>query len=267
MAFNIIGAPPAPEPRGYYVTYVRATPPGYFKTMEQPILRGRDFLETDTAGMPLVCMVSQSFARRFWPNENPIGKQLKWGRIDGPRPQMTIVGVVADMKAIADPREGEVIGLVERPLAQMAELGSILLDDITFVVHSEHNAVNEAAIRAAISRVDPRLAPANLVSLDQAAAQSRTMERFISVLVSVFGFIGLTLAAIGLYGLLSLQVARRYREFGIRSALGATARQIIQLVARQGAFLLPFAFNAGGVPPYGVVPLLETQWADMPVPN
>jgi putative ABC transport system permease protein len=267
IGFNVIDAPPAPEPRGYYPSYVRAAPPEYFKTVEQPLLRGREFLETDKAGAPFVCMVSESFARRFWPNEDPIGKQLKWGRIDGPRPRLTVVGVIADMKAIADPRDGEVIGMVARPLAQMAELGSVLLDDITFVIHSDHNSVNEAAIRAAVARADSRLAPFNIVSLDQAASQSRATERFISVLVSLFGFLGLILSAVGLYGLLSLQVARRYREFGIRSALGATVRQLIELVVRQGASLLLIGVAAGGVATWAVVRLVRTQWPQMPTPN
>lgn len=267
MGFNIVDAPPAPEPRRYYITYVRATPPEYFKTMEQPLLRGRDFLETDNAGAPLVCIVSQSFAHRFWPNEDPIGKQLKWGRTDGARPRMTVIGVAADIKAIADPRDGEVIGMVARPLAQMTELGSVLLDDINFVIHSDRGAINEGALRAAVARADSRLAPSNIISLDQAASQSRATERFISVLVSLFGFLGLTLSAVGLYGLLSLQVARRYREFGIRSALGASARQLIELVARQGAKLFVTGIAAGGVATWAIVRLVRIQWSEMPTPN
>ena len=267
MGFNVVDAPPAPEPRGYYITYVRAAPPEYFKTMEQPLLRGRDFLETDNADAPLVCIVSQSFAHRFWPNADPIGKQLKWGRIDGPRPRMTVIGVAADIKAIADPRDGEVIGMVARPLAQMTELGSVLLDDINFVIHSDRGAINEGALRAAVARADSRVAPSNIISLDQAASQSRATERFISVLVSLFGFLGLTLSAVGLYGLLSLQVARRYREFGIRSALGASGRQLIELVARQGAKLFVTGIAAGGVATWAIVRLVRIQWSEMPTPN
>lgn len=267
MGFNVIGAAPAPEPRGYYITYTRAAPPEYFKAMGQPLLQGRNFLETDRPDTPLVCIVSQAFARQFWPNQDPIGKQIKWGRLDGPRPSMTVVGVVGDMKAVADPRDSEVIGMVARPLAQMSELGSVLLDDITFIIHADHNSVNEAAIRAAVARADSRMAPSNIVSLEQAASQSRATERFIFVLVSIFGFLGLALAAVGLYGLLSLQVARRQREFGIRSALGATARQLIELIARQGAKLLVTGVAVGGVATWGVVRLVRNQWAQMPAPN
>jgi ABC-type antimicrobial peptide transport system permease subunit len=87
------------------------------------------------------------------------------------------------------------------------------------------------------------------------------------VLVSSFGFLGLILAAVGLYGLLSLQVARREREFGIRSALGATAAQLIHLVAKQGARLLAIGFTAGALATWGVFRLVQNRWAAMPAPN
>jgi hypothetical protein len=266
MLFNAEGAP-APEPRGVYTAYSRVPAPGYFQSIGQPLLQGRDFKASDTAGTPLVCIISKSIAKRFWPNESPIGKRLRWGRLDGTRPWFTIVGVVGDMKAIADPRDGEVLGMIARPLAQMLVHATTPLDDITFVLHTDDHSVNERMIRAGLARVDANLAAYNFVSLEDAAARSRTTERFIFILVSSFGIVGLVLAAVGLYGLLALQVARREREFGIRSALGATARQIVQLVARQGATLLSLGFTAGALATYGVVGLVRNQWAEMPGPN
>jgi putative ABC transport system permease protein len=266
MLFNAEGAP-APEPRGVYTAYSRVPVPGYFQSMGQPLLQGRDFNASDTADAPLVCIISKSIAQRFWPKDSPIGKRIRWGRLDGTRPWFTIVGLVGDMKAIADPRDGEVLGMIARPLAQMLVHATTSLDDITFVLHTDGRSVNEASIRAALARANVNLAAYNFVSLEDAAAQSRTTERFIFVLVSSFGLVGLVLAAVGLYGLLALQVARREREFGIRSALGATARQIIQLVARQGAMLLSLGFTAGALATYGVVRLVKNQWAEMPAPN
>src|SRR5262252_3534637 len=266
MVFNAEGAP-APEPRGVYTAYSRVPVSGYFQSIGQPILRGRDFNASDTADAPLVCIVSQSIAKRFWPNESPIGKRIRWGRLDGTRPWFTIVGVVGDMKAIADPQDGEVVGMIARPLAQMLAQATIPLDDITFVLHIDGRSVNEPTIRAALARANANLAAYNFLSLEDAASRSRTTERFIFVLVSSFGIVGLVLAAVGLYGLLALQVARREREFGIRSALGATARQIIQLVAQQGAVLLSLGFTAGALATYGVVRLVRNQWAEMPAPN
>ena len=122
-------------------------------------------------------------------------------------------------------------------------------------------------IRTALARGDSRLAAYQMSALDDVAMRSRTTERFIFVLVSAFGVLGLILAAIGLYGLLALQVARREREFGIRSALGATAAQIIRLVASEGAALLGLGFAAGALATWGVVRFVQSQWAGMPAPN
>lgn len=265
MLFNAEGAP-APGPSGVYSAYSRIPVPGYFQSIGQPLLQGRDFLESDGPDAPLVCIISQSIAR-FWPNESPVGKRIRWGRIDGNRPWFTIVGVVGDMKAIADPRDGEVLGMIARPLAQMLVRATAPLDDITFVVHANPRALSESTIREALARADRRLTSYSVIALADAAAQSRTTERFIFALVSGFGFLGLLLAAIGLYGLLCLQVARREREFGIRSALGATAAQIIKLVTKQGATLLGMGLLVGGICTWGIVRLVQNQWSGMPAPD
>jgi len=150
---------------------------------------------------------------------------------------------------------------------QLLATSSYQLDELTFIVHSNGPCPNESSIRAALARADSRLAAYQIVSLAQATVDSRATERFIFVLVSLFGALGLALAAVGLYGLLSLQVARREREFGIRAALGATARQIIELVLRQGVTLLSFGFAAGAVVAWMVAHLVQSQWAELPMPS
>ena len=266
ISCNPEGAPP-PEPRGFHLAYLRTIPPGYFKTVGHPLFQGRDFTDSDKGDSPQVCIVSKAFAQRFWPGQDPIGKRVKWGRLDGPRPWFTVVGVAGDMKAIADPRDGEVVGMIARPLTQMLAIASNLVDEMTFVLQTNNNVLTEAAIRGALARADSRLAAYQIISLDQASADSRTTERFILVLVSLFGILGLILAAVGLYGLLSLQVARREREFGIRSALGATAAQLIQLVSRQGASLLSLGFMVGAFGTWGIIRLVRSQWSGLPTPN
>ncbi len=266
MSFNAEGAP-TPAPSGSHLSYERAAVPGYFQGMGQTLLHGREFLSSDSAAAPAVCIVTADLARRFWPNENAVGKRLKWGRLDSPRPWLTIVGVVAEMKVVADPRDGEVIGTITRPAAEMLATDPAQFDEITFVVRSASAPPTANAIRAALARADSRLAAFNFVSLDQAAAQAHATERFIFILISAFGVLGLILAAVGLYGLLSLQVARRRREFGIRSALGATAQQLIQLIVRQGARLLVAGFIAGGIFTWAIFRLVQSQWAEMPAPN
>src|SRR3954470_11139641 len=123
-----------PEPRGTYVAYMRGAGPGYFATIGQRLLRGREFAETDSVDAPQVCIVNESFARRFWPGQDPLGKRVKHGRLDNPRPWYTVVGVVADTKAIADPNDGEVIGTVSMPLPHW--LAANENESLTFVVES-----------------------------------------------------------------------------------------------------------------------------------
>ena len=255
------GSHPA-EPRGVYVAYMRGAGPGYFSTIGQRLLSGRDFAETDRVDSPPVCIVNESFARRFWPGQNPLGKRVKQGRLDNPRPWYTVIGVVADTKAIADPRDGEVVGTVALPLPRWLVAGG---DEMTFVVESKGEAKSlESDLRHALTRADKRLAAYTLLSLDKAAAESWVTERFLFVLVSLFGALGLVLASIGVYGLLALQVTRRTREFGIRVALGATAHALIRLVAAQGVRLLAFGFLAGGIAAWAAAKVAHHQWPEIP---
>ena len=255
------GTQPA-EPRGTYLAYMRATSPGYFTTIGQRLLRGRDFTETDRVDSPPVCIVNESFARRFWPGQDPLGKRVKHGRLDNSRPWYAVVGVVADTKVIADPRDGEVVGTVCLPLPRWLANGG---DEMTFVVESAGDPKSlESEVRGALAHADKRLAAYSLISLDAAAAESWVTERFLFVLVALFGALGLVLASIGVYGLLALQVARRTREFGIRFALGATAAALIHLVAAQGARLLVVGFFAGGIASWIAVRIVHHQWPDVP---
>jgi predicted permease len=251
-----------PEPRGTYLAYMRGAGPGYFATIGQSLVRGREFAETDTADAPQVCIVNESFARRFWPGQDALGKRVKHGRLDNPRPWYTVVGVVADTKAIADPNDGEVVGTVAIPLSRWLTIGG---DEMTYVVESAGDAKSlEGSLRHALSRADQRLAAYALISLEDAAAESWVTERFLFVLVSLFGILGVVLASIGVYGLLALQVARRTREFGIRLALGATARGLIQLIAAQSARLVALGFFAGALAAWALTRFVRHQWPEAP---
>ena len=251
-----------PEPRGIYLAYMRGAGPGYFATVGQRLLGGREFAETDRVDAPPVCIVNESFARRFWPGQDPLGKRVKHGRLDNARPWYIVVGVVADTKPIADPNDGEVVGTVAIPLSRWLAIGG---DEMTYVVETAAAPKSlEGDLRQALARADKRLAAYALISLEDAAANSWVTERFLFVLVSLFGTLGLVLASIGVYGLLALQVTRRTREFGIRLALGATARALIQMVAAQGARLVAFGFFTGGIAAWAVTRIVRHQWPDAP---
>ena len=260
---NPEGAPP-PEPRGFNLAYFRATTPGYFATAGQALLHGRDFTDADRSDTDRVCIVNESFARRYWPGQDALGKRVKLGRLDGPRPWFKIVGVAADTKVIADPNDGEVNGTLCFPLAQVLALSSAYNEFIFVVETAGDPRAAESAVRGALARADSRLAAYEMNTLAEVAAESRVTERFALVLVSLFGVLGLVLAAIGLYGLLSLQVARRTREFGIRSALGSTAAALVQLVAAQGARLLALGFLAGTAAAWAVLRFIHARWPDLP---
>jgi predicted permease len=251
-----------PEPRGIYLAYMRGAGPGYFATIGQRLLSGREFADTDSVDAPQVCIVNESFARRFWPGQDPLGKRVKHGRLDNPRPWYTVVGVVADTKAIADPNDGEVVGTVAIPLSRWLTIGG---DEMTYVVESAGDPKSlEGDLRHALGRADKRLAAYTLISLEDAAAESWVTERFLFVLVSLFGALGLVLASIGVYGLLALQVTRRTREFGIRLALGSTAQALIRLVAAQGVRLLALGFFAGGIAAWAAARIVQHQWPAVP---
>lgn len=260
---NPAGATP-PEPRGYHLGYLRATTPDYFATVGQTLLRGRDFTAADIAGAPSVCIVNVSFARRYWPGQDAVGQRVKLGRLDGPRSWMTIVGVAADTKVLADANDGEINGTVHMPLPQVVAL-STSFSEYTFVLETAvapHSLDN--VVRAALARVDSRLAAFEMVSVAEVAAQTHVTERFALTLVALFGGLGLVLAAIGLYGLLALQVTRRMREFGVRSALGATAAGLARLVATQGLSLLAGGFLSGGFLAWILLKLVRQQWPELP---
>jgi putative ABC transport system permease protein len=254
-----------PEPRGIFLAYMRGAGPGYFATIGQRLLRGREFTEADRADAPQVCIVNESFARHFWPDQDPLGKRVKHGRLDNPRPWYTVVGVVADTKAIADPHDGEVVGTVAIPLSRWLAIGG---DEMTYVVESAGDPKSlESSLRTALTRADQRLAAYAMISLDDAAAETWATERFLFVLVALFGALGLLLACIGVYGLLALQVARRTREFGVRFALGATACAIIRMVATQGARLLAVGFLTGGLAAWAASRVVRHQWPEIPAAN
>ena len=219
-----------------------------------PIVRGRDFTAEDTANSPQVAVVNETFARRFFPNQNPVGQHFG---ID--RPQYSgsfeIVGVFRDFK-MNNPRE-EVRPVFLRPLSQQftgykepgmisGETQSMFIDSIV-VQFNRPQQDADALIRNTLAGVDPNLTVMDLRTFDAQVAGNFNQDRLVAQLTTLFGVLSLILASVGLYGVMSYFVARRTSEIGIRMALGATRTSVVSMVMR-GALSQVLLGLALGIP-------------------
>ncbi|MBX6365311.1 MAG: ABC transporter permease [Gemmatimonadetes bacterium] len=208
----------------------RVASEGYFQAMGIPLRRGRLFEPGDGPDAPHVAVISESLARAQWPNQDPIGKFIQFGNMDGDIRGLRIVGIVGDV------REGS----SETPPAPMLYVNSRQRPGraawFSVVVHGREDAATAAAARAIVRELDPRL-PVSVRTIESAFDASLAGRRFSLVLVGVFATTALILAAMGIYGVVAYLVAQRTRELGIRTALGADAGDLVRLVLGRGATL------------------------------
>jgi putative ABC transport system permease protein len=210
----------------------RTTLPGYFKEMGIPVLAGRAYDQRDVLGTPLVLVINQTLARRDWPNESPLGKRIKWqGKV------REVIGIVGDSKfaTLATGYEA----MLYAPVAQQA-------GGLSFLVRGRQDPrplLN--VLRAEISAVEPNAVVTGSDLLSEQVKRSFAEERYRAVLIVLFGAIAALLAAVGMYGVTSRAVARRTREIGIRTALGAQARSVTGLMIRQSLAGVVIGAGAG----------------------
>jgi predicted permease len=227
-SFDVEGRPAATRadrPFAYFGTISG----GYFDAMGIPLLAGRTFLESDAHNAPGVAIVSAALARKYWPDENPIGKRLRFD--DDPKaPWVTVVGLVGDVRQLGMATEPP--PLLFFPYAQF----SLPFTSVAVRSTLPHGTV-ASLLRAQLAAIDPDLPFGDITALKAAVDINVDGPRFRAMLIGVFALLALVLAAVGVFGLISFTVAQRTREIGIRVALGAAPRQVLLPVVREGMML------------------------------
>jgi predicted permease len=212
--------------RSGYADY-DATSAGYFRTLGIPLIAGRWFDDRDAIDAPHVALVNQALVRQKWPNQDPIGRTIEFGNMDGDLRPLTIVGVVGDVRENLEipPKPAVYVDYRQRPQSTR-HFTAVLL------AQADPAPVASAA-RQIVHQLDPSVPPA-FDTFAQVFSSSLKTRRFNLTLVGVFAATALLLAMTGLYGVMSFAVARRTGEFGVRMALGASAGNILQIVIGQG---------------------------------
>ena len=245
---------PTPLPHGYTVDKPTVSP-GYFAALGIRLLAGRDFTSADRAGAPGVVVVSQTVARRLWPNERAVGKRISMQDQPGPNDWLTVIGVVNDVVQDAQLSRHSTIYL---PYLQTSSAGFI--NQMTFVVRPQPAAGNVApAMRGALRDVDPAVPAQALQTMDQSMMDTIAEPVFQMRLLATFACLALFLAALGTYGVLAYDVTERTREIGLRMALGATPGTVLRMVLGRTA-TLAFTGAALGVAGSLMLTRVLTRW-------
>jgi len=232
---------------------LRSVSPGYFQAMETPLKAGRDFTLADSeSNARCVRITNEAMARRYWPGENPVGRQLYGACPKGAA--ALIVGVVADSKQ--NSVDSQVEPELYEPYAQHPSFASFL---VTFVIRTSSDPLGlAAAVRNAVWEIDHDQAVIQVRTMENVISESIWQQHFSASMLGAFAAIALLLSAVGIYGVLSYSVSRRTHEIGIRAALGATRRDILRMVVGEGLFLTLIGVGAGILVALGLTRLIAS---------
>jgi predicted permease len=211
---------------------------GYFETLRIPLVKGRYFDRSDTPDSLPVAIINSSLAKKYWPHEDPIGKQIRQGVPEPYGPWRTLVGVVGDVKQHG--MDQETPRQVFLPIVQQPRT-------TVFAIARTRAVLSSSSIEAAIHDLDPTIPVFNDRTVDQVMREAASRRRIAMVVLSVFGGVAVLLAAIGLYGVIAQGVAERRQEIGVRMALGATRDQVLRLFLRHGLIVVAVGIGCGVV--------------------
>ena len=243
MGFLILGQPAPPlDSNGQpsqTANYIAITP-DYFATLRTPVVQGREFNDRDTASAPFVAVINQTMAKRYWPNESPIGKQIRLDYVPD-EPLREIVGVVSDIRMNRQQRQ--LRPAIYVPYLQQTPrwmgAGYSVRAGMIFILRTQGKPLNlVSGVRQAVGEIDHTHPVASVRTVEDLLDQQVRYVRLYVLLLSIFGGIAAVLAAIGIYGVMAYSVAERTREIGIRMALGAGAGDVLRIVAWRSLILL-----------------------------
>ena len=255
-AFLVEGLP-EPPPGKYPETFVEPVSSDYFETLGVHLRQGRTFNASDTADHPKVVIINETTARNFWPNESPIGKHVS--SIGPPNDLYEIVGVVNDLAFPGSLREPYTRFEAFVPVTQAAPVY------LTIILRTSSTSETIAnSLRNSIAGLDPNLPVYQIRTARAAVDQGLGSISLLGSLLGAFATIGVMLAAIGIYGVVSYTVVQRTGELGIRMALGAQSRDVLWLVLGKGGVLVVIGAFLGAVGAYGVSKLLISLIPSLP---
>lgn len=261
-SMTVEGYTPA-RPGDHAEPYMNMISPNYFATLGAPVIAGRDFTAKDNSEVksgpkpddysPTAVMINESFAKRYFKGQNPVGRHIGFGEDPGTKTPMEVIGVVKDIKytSLRD----------DIPVqAYIPYLGSHNMGSMTVYVRTaaDPNPLM-TALRAKVRELDATLPVYGMRSTETQIDNSLTTERMIASLSTVFGFLATLLATIGLYGVMTYTVAQRRREIGIRMALGAERRNVIWLVMRDVLWLVAIGVGVGVPAALALTRMVQSQ--------
>jgi putative ABC transport system permease protein len=256
--FTITGRPAAlggEKPNAFY----SAISPDYFRVMQIPLLKGRSPTEQDTYSTPWVVTINDAMARKFWPNQDPIGQMITLDVVPGEEKPREIVGVVGNVKQFAsriDPGPEIYASYLQQPKQSPTLFTETRLHKSLVVQTSFESQSLIDSMRSTVAGMDRDSPVFGITTVRNVVLDSTTVERFYTRLLGSFALTALLLAAIGIYGVISYSVLERSHEIGVRMALGAQSKQVLRLMLKEGLMLSSLGVAFGVAASFAATPLI-----------